>query len=276
MSEITSLPAVDYPDQPRFYAASSSPDVCSSPSQEHWGSECSAAAEWTDLAQHSLSIHPPLQPEMLSTYSALEGALGADQPSGNESIQGNPRENPPQDVGKYINTVHSCEEQADSEALPYGSTDLDRQDEVALPLSRVPYSNGIGAPRFEETVHFRVEHFDYVRFGKHLEQDIGNMSDSDMLPWGNAETHKPSVLIPWVEGSPKQFNIPRNITKEGLSRKANEWVKDSVATTRPTKSGWKLGDGPITIDDIGMRSLRYVSQGSIELELVFLGQVSLC
>ncbi|KAF9806404.1 hypothetical protein IEO21_08668 [Rhodonia placenta] len=252
MSEITSLPAVDYPDQPRFYAASSSPDVCSSPSQEHWGSECSAAAEWTDLAQHSLSIHPPLQPEMLSTYSALK------------------------DVGKYINTVHSCEEQADSEALPYGSTDLDRQDEVALPLSRVPYSNGIGAPRFEETVHFRVEHFDYVRFGKHLEQDIANMSDSDMLPWGNAETHKPSVLIPWVEGSPKQFNIPRNITKEGLSRKANEWVKDSIATTRPTKSGWKLGDGPIMIDDIGMRSLRYVSQGSIELELVFLGQVSLC
>lgn len=41
-----------------------------------------------------------------------------------------------------------------------------------------------------------MEHFDYVRFGKHLEQDIANMSDSDMLPWGNAETHKPSVLIP--------------------------------------------------------------------------------
>lgn len=82
------------------------------------------------------------------------------------------------------------------------------------------------------------------------------------------------MFAQWVEGSPKQFNIPRNITKEGLSRKANEWVKDSIATTRPTKSGWKLGDGPIMIDDIGMRSLRYVSQGSIELELVFLGQVS--
>ncbi|KAF9811017.1 hypothetical protein IEO21_06721 [Rhodonia placenta] len=212
------------------------------------------------------------QGTILGEYSALAGALGSPhvQEAALEGIL--PFEEATLSVAPSDQT---CSYMSDNESAGPVGGPFQRYEHV----SQYEYHGG-GAPRSPDAVVYSVGTLKFLPLGKYLIEGTQCMLDGNSRAWEDMNAHhKPSFRINWQDptGDCKyspfntQRNIPKGITKAELARKINEWIGEFIDRAHPetfTNAAWRVGDGYITIDHIGLRSVRYVSSGTLMADIV--------
>ncbi|OSX56228.1 hypothetical protein POSPLADRAFT_1062718 [Postia placenta MAD-698-R-SB12] len=213
------------------------------------------------------------QGTILSEFSALAGALGSPhvQEASPEGIL--PFEEATLSVAPSDQT---CSYMSGNESAEPVGGPFQRYE----PVVQYKYRDGGGVARSPTAVDYCVGTLDFLPLGKYLLEGIQFMLDGNSRAWGDMnEHHKPSFRINWQDptGDCKyspfstQRNIPKGITKAELARKINEWIGEFIERAHPetfANAAWRVGDGYITNDHIGLRSVRYVSSGTLVADIV--------